>query len=98
MERLPHGAMECWWERPSEILPSPRGWPGGLVDGLMVGIGTLAVTVLLELLSLDAVRDIVRKDARLYRQAVVANLSNNLVLGPLTVSYTHQTLPTKAYV
>ena len=83
MERLPHAAMECWWERPSEILPSPRGWPGGLADGLMVGVCTLAVTVLLELLSLDAVRDIVRKDARLYRQAVVANLSNNLVLGPL---------------
>ena len=29
------------------------------------------------------VRRIVRKDATLYRQAVVANLSNNLLLGPL---------------
>ena len=77
--------MECWprWEPPSEILPSPRGWPGGLVDGMMVGVVTVFITVLLELLSFDAVRRIVRKDATLYRQAVVANLSNNLLLGPL---------------
>ena len=77
--------MECWsrWEPPSEILPSPRGWPRGLVDGMMVGVVTVFITVLLELLSFDAVRRIVREDATLYRQAVVANLSNNLLLGPL---------------
>lgn len=55
-------------------------------SGLLIGVGTVLLTVCLELCSLDAVRKVLRQPdgASLYRTAWGRSTFNNLVIGPVT--------------
>ena len=59
-------------------------WPAGLLDGLVIGVATVALTVVLEALSSRTALKIRRtpKCRRLYAQAVWYNFVNILILGP----------------
>lgn len=56
-----------------------------LFAGLVVGFGTVLLTAALELFSMDAARSVQRQPggAALYRTAVLRNIFNNLVIGPV---------------
>ena len=71
---------------PSTLLRDPDWpwWPAALLDGVAVGVATVALTLVLELLSASTVAAIRRKPGgrALYARALRANVVNNLVIGP----------------
>jgi sterol desaturase/sphingolipid hydroxylase (fatty acid hydroxylase superfamily) len=72
--------MIAWWQSPSAQEAVREGWKGGME----LSIATIAATTVLELISLDTVISLHKKQSEgpaLYRQAVLLNFFNHFVLG-----------------
>lgn len=73
-------AILAWWQSPSAQEAVREGWTGGME----LSIATLAVTIVLELISFDTVIALHQKQSggpALYRRAVFVNFFNHFVLG-----------------